>query len=315
MTRRHRKLDGRAAVVMDLFLSGRKEGLHPEDLQEAEWFWHRLGEFDAPELPQAAARSRTHHLFRAAACLMLAVTLGLALYLARDSAPRPAEAETYASGHGEIDEIELADNSKVVLGAETQIVTQFLSAERRVKLLSGEALFEVAKDTQRPFIVETERGEVRAVGTAFVVRIDATGDRLTVVEGRVKVSPKVSSASKIRISRLADAGEQLVFGQSSFTGTAPAGFISKSVRVDSSRAVQWAHGTLVFNGEPLVDVIRTVNRYADRPVELRDASAADLPVYAVVNIGDSSAIRQLIEDIEKEDGGAAARMSASRQRR
>jgi transmembrane sensor len=94
---------------------------------------------------------------------------------------------TYSTDIGERRSITLADGSAVDLNARSSIRIEFSNSERRVELLRGQALFQVAKDKRRPFIVRTTEASVRAVGTQFDVYRKTAGTTVTVLEGEVAV--------------------------------------------------------------------------------------------------------------------------------
>jgi transmembrane sensor len=93
----------------------------------------------------------------------------------------------YTTDIGERRSIVLADGSTVDLNARSRLRVEFSGTERRVELLDGQALFQVAKDPHRPFIVRSGEAFVRAVGTQFDVYVKASGTTVTVLEGRVAV--------------------------------------------------------------------------------------------------------------------------------
>ena len=94
---------------------------------------------------------------------------------------------SYATEIGERRSITLTDGSTVDLNARSRLRIEFTKSERRVLLLGGQALFQVSKDKNRPFIVRSGDATVRAVGTQFDVYRKATGTTVTVLEGRVAV--------------------------------------------------------------------------------------------------------------------------------
>lgn len=87
-----------------------------------------------------------------------------------------------------LEQITLDDGSTVELNRDSRIEVAFSAAERRVRLLQGEANFTVSKDAARPFIVNAAGVEVRAVGTAFNVRLDSNEVEVVVSEGKVQVA-------------------------------------------------------------------------------------------------------------------------------
>lgn len=94
---------------------------------------------------------------------------------------------TYATDVGEQRSIRLPDGSTVELNSRSRLRVRFTEAERTVELLEGQALFNVAKNPARPFIVRSDETRVRAVGTQFDVYKKRGGTIVTVVEGRVAV--------------------------------------------------------------------------------------------------------------------------------
>lgn len=163
----------------------------------------------------AAARGQRRRwpaLALAACFLVAAAFIGTWLYLAPG---------TYTTGIGEQRAVILADGSVVELNARTRLRVHLSGTERRVELLEGQALFHVAKDAQRPFIVRSADMVVRAVGTQFDVYRKRAGTIVTVVEGRVVVSagrPQGAGqiddpASGRSIDRAADRATDRVTGQ------------------------------------------------------------------------------------------------------
>jgi ferric-dicitrate binding protein FerR (iron transport regulator) len=96
----------------------------------------------------------------------------------------------YATGIGQQSTITLADGSTVELDAKSQINVGSEDARRTVELVSGQALFRVTKNPNRPFIVRAANRQVVALGTAFDVRLDARSVRVTLLEGKVRVDSR-----------------------------------------------------------------------------------------------------------------------------
>jgi len=134
------------------------------------------------EVPRRAEKVR---LFALAASVLVALA-GTWLYIQRN---------TYSTDIGEQRSIVLNDGSTIELNSRTRVRVRFSDAERDVDLLDGQALFRVAKNPARPFIVHSGSARVRAVGTQFDVYKRTSGTTVTVVEGRVAVTPDPYSAS------------------------------------------------------------------------------------------------------------------------
>jgi transmembrane sensor len=124
---------------------------------------------------------RFRRSFLAAAGVAFAIVIGGAVWWQAHRYP------LYATDIGERRSITLADGSTVDLNARSQLRVEFTKAERRVELVDGQALFQVAKDKARPFIVHSGDALVRAVGTQFDVYRKTSGTTITVLEGRVAV--------------------------------------------------------------------------------------------------------------------------------
>jgi len=158
---------------------------------------------------------------------------------------------------GEQRDITLADGSHLDLAPGSRVITHFTLAKRDVRLERGQAFFQVAHKLTRPFIVHANNLTVTAVGTEFDVRISPDATAVTVMEGRIKVSPDAEKmdqgGASTEIIR-ADSGQRVTFSESAH---------QFSVRsVDPKVAGSWRGGTLQFMGESLEDVVGVINRYS-----------------------------------------------------
>lgn len=210
--------------------------------------------------PASTARTR---VFAIAASILLSVTLAFAGWLYR-------ERDTYATGIGEQRSLILADGSTVELNSRSRIRVRYLEHERRIELLEGQALFEVAKNKQRPFIVDTGDTQIRAVGTQFDVYRKNGGTVVTVVEGKVAVG---TARSAVPASLLA-AGEQLTIGSAPDVAVTGIRVAVVPKQVDISTATAWKQRQLVFEDASLAEVAEEFNRYSARPI-IVEAGAAD----------------------------------------
>lgn len=151
----------------------------------------------------------------------------------------------------------LEDGSEVTLGGESAIEASFSSGSRRVKLLRGQAFFDVSKDPARPFFVSAQGAEIRVVGTRFDVHAGSRVDqavKVTVEEGIVDVarhSPSQqasASSAKIRLR----AGHQVVVDEKQ---------LSRVNTVDSTQVASWRQGKFSYRDAPLSEVVADANRY------------------------------------------------------
>jgi transmembrane sensor len=210
-------------------------------------------------------------LVMAAVALLVSVT---ALYvLGGDSRG------SYSTGIGEQRTVQLADGSTVELNARSKIEVRLSEHRRDVALLEGQALFRVAKDRQRPFVVRAGDAEVRAVGTAFDVYRKQVATVVTVVEGRVETYDESASAGTAAV--VLSAGEQLTVGPHTVT---------KPTRTDTSVATAWVQKRLIFDETPLRDVAEEFNRYSRRPLSIDDRELEELRISGVYSSTDPASL-------------------------
>jgi transmembrane sensor len=174
--------------------------------------------------------------------------------------------ETFATLAAHRQELALADGSRVELNAQTSLEFTSDGHERRARMASGEAFFVVQKDVTRPFILTTPTGSVQVTGTQFNVRAETGGAfEVTVVEGSVKVRPRVESAESAA-AVLLGAGQQLTSGSAGVEVRAlPAASVEE--------AIAWRHGQIVFDGVPLQEALARFARYHGRSLAATPAAA------------------------------------------
>jgi transmembrane sensor len=188
---------------------------------------------------------------------------------------------TYATKVGERSVVTLDDGSRVQLNTDTRLAVRFSRGERRVELSRGEAFFEVAHDSARPFIVAADGARVRAVGTKFDVRRLNDGVQVTLVEGRVRVGPSAHPDA----ATLAP-NQQLTVAAGAVTPPSPA---------DAAAVSSWTAGRITFHATPLAVAVAEVNRYATRQVTLEASPAlAQQPVTGVFDAGDTQAFASTV---------------------
>jgi transmembrane sensor len=188
----------------------------------------------------------------------------------------------YYTSVGEVRSITLADGSRVDLNTDTAMVVRYSENERRILLLRGEAFFEVARNPERPFVVDDSILKARAVGTRYDVRArsgDAPSD-VQVEEGKVEVTggndrvllQAGNVASLTRQGRLAVA------------------------QVDVANETAWRGGKLVFSGQPLRDVLATLERYRHGRIVALDSAAAEQRVSGVFDLKDTDQALSALEE-------------------
>jgi len=182
-----------------------------------------------------------------------------------------ARHDVLTSAKGEVRRVPLADGSSVTLNTETVVRVRYTGAQRDVDLVSGEALFDVAKDRQRPFIVHVGDTRVRAVGTSFTVRRDETGEvKVVVREGVVEVvkrgqaAPTRVAANVIALTRAEGEGASAGAGAARAVKTLAVG------PSEISRNLSWREGMLSFDGESLVAAAAEFERYSPSRIVIDD---------------------------------------------
>ncbi len=186
---------------------------------------------------------------------------------------------SYSTGIGEQRTVQLADGSTVELNARSTIQVQITEHERNVTLLDGQALFRVAKDKQRPFIVRAGDAQVRAVGTEFDVYKRQSATVVTVVEGRVETFDASDSPGSAGV--VLSAGEQL---------TVLPHTVTKPTRTDIAVATAWVQKRLIFEETPLSDVAEEFNRYNRRPLTIDDHELETLRISGVYSSTDPASL-------------------------
>jgi transmembrane sensor len=203
----------------------------------------------------------------------------------------------YATAVGEQRNVKLPDGSVMTLNTDSEAKVEFSAGQRRIYLMTGEALFEVEHDEQRPFVVVTPSARVRAVGTRFDVyqheRTASSGDVATtvsVLEGVVQVAPAHSNAAEFEPPAVDAAGKpaiepsetppghslaRLAAGEQANISTVG---VTKKAAPDLSDAVAWRERILVFRGTPLADVAAEYNRYNTRKIRIDDPEIAQRPM-------------------------------------
>jgi transmembrane sensor len=254
--------------------------------------------------PAQRRRVAVRALAAAVALVILAGTLLIGLVLTRDP--------IYATQIGERRSLTLDDGSTIDLNSRSRIRVHFSKAERDVDLLDGQALFEVAKDAARPFIVKSGRTWVRAVGTQFQVDRKSSGITVTVVEGRVMVlaTGAAQSSGPPPLARSQQGQDSRASGQATVETASPEstslsageqvtvadGVIAKPKRANVAQATAWMQHRLIFDGSRLADVVDEFNRYNARQLVIENAGLADLHISGVYSSTDPASLIRFLKD-------------------
>jgi transmembrane sensor len=213
----------------------------------------------------------------AAAAVLAAVAVG-AIWLQQGS-----ELQTLATAVGQQRNVVLADGSIVTLNTNTIVETDLRRHTREIYLRKGEAHFQVAHDRSRPFLVHAGDAVVRAVGTAFEVRV-LTDQHVDVVvnEGSVEVQATAPTPASLNPStrpravgattvRALNAGQRLSTASHDYA-------VTPITAQQLSSELAWREGAIVFDSAPLADAIAEIERYTDARIVISDPQIAQLRV-------------------------------------
>lgn len=202
----------------------------------------------------------------AAACAALVI----AVIFAPSLMPRPAP--QFATQIAQIEPVHLEDGSIVTLGAQSAIDADFSDASRRqVTLRSGQAFFEIAHNTDRPFYVLAGDVSVRVVGTKFDVRQGPEQTIISVREGVVQVAAGDETPRTLR------AGDQAII-QHRTTFFVTHAVSTEVAAVAPQNVAAWRDGRLSYDDTPLSELVADINRYYAPGVDLASADAGDVRI-------------------------------------
>jgi transmembrane sensor len=252
-----------------------------------------------PPPARSAARRR---VWLAAAAVLLLITGSLLSW------PFLTERQTYRTEVGEQRSLRLTDGSTVSLNSRSRARIAFSDSTRTVDLLEGEALFRVAQDASRPFIVRAEGTVVRAVGTAFDVDKRSRGALVTVLEGRVAVLPAGTPAGRgpIQVQSGVDRAVQLSAGDQIDTAAG----LTQPTRANVSATTAWTQGRVILQSATLEEVAEQFNRYSQRRLVAEDQGLTPFRLSGVFSIDPDFLIRYLRErpDIQVHESATEIRI-------
>jgi transmembrane sensor len=229
----------------------------------------------------------------------------------------------FSTGIGQRSTVTLQDGSTVELNSKTRIRVAFVGKRRFVELLEGQAMFQVAKDTQRPFVVRASNREIVAVGTQFDVRLDSAGVRVTLLEGKVAVTSQGSSALALALTSATSSksatqqpgaattagertqaiylspGQQLTIARHAQEIVAPSGSAPEQMivrNIDVAKATSWRAGQVFFEDLALVEAIAEMNKHSLVQISIEDASLDGLRVNGMFRSGEQQAFARALEE-------------------
>jgi transmembrane sensor len=210
--------------------------------------------------------------------LAAAATIAIALTPTILIAPA-GKAAAFATDKGQRRAVTLADGSTVDLNAGSRLQVSLGASERRVVMGEGEAVFDVAHDPARPFVIAAGDRDVRVVGTRFDVRRRDGQLTVSVERGVVEVEPADGAPGRgfrlhpgQRLDHLEGAGDV------------------KLTAIDPAQIAPWKTGRLIFRDRPLAEVVADLNQQFAKPIVLQDAALGEARVSGVLVLDDEAAV-------------------------
>jgi transmembrane sensor len=215
-----------------------------------------------------------------AGALAASLVVGLMVVHLGASVDHLTEPEVFATTQDQQRDVVLADSSVVHLDIGSEIAVTMTEHSREITLTRGRALFQVAKDAERPFTVTAGGTLTTALGTQFQVHTQSDQVVVVLTEGSVSVAG-------MQDEPIGDAGWEIRLTPGQELSLKRAGAAPVRRTIDPNMATSWSRGRLVFRGTPLAEALEEVNRYATRKLRLADPSLASLPVGGSFIAGDS----------------------------
>lgn len=266
LARQHAGLDAAEKAELAAWLAA--DARHAAAWARLAAYWSAAAALPRPATARRPVR-RGWQIAAAVACLCIAVLAGWLL-------AEPGRFADLQSATGERRAAVLADGSRIELSTDSAVDVAFDATMRRVRLLRGEAFFEVTRDPAgRPFVVEANGGSVTALGTAFAVaREDDGGVRVVVTEHAVAVRPDAGQAEDVQTVA---AGQMLEWRRGGAVTAPPQ-------PCDAAVLLGWREGQLVFDSRPLADVMAELDRWRPGRTVILGHDLARRPVSMAVDI-------------------------------
>lgn len=186
----------------------------------------------------------------------------------------------YCTSIGETRNIYLADGSHVTLSSNTAITVALSEQTRRIQLVQGEAFFDVRRNPEQPFVVDSHFSQTRVLGTKFIVREDQNADTVTVLNGVVSVSSPHGKPSILKVN------DQI---------TVDAEKANTITQVSSNNASAWTKGHLLFENTSLGKVVTELGRYRKGAIIIKNNRLKELKVSGRFSISDTNKALDALE--------------------
>ncbi|MCY1666338.1 FecR family protein [Rhizobium sp. SL86] len=258
---------------------------HAAEFRSLETLWNSKPFIDAVKtLPvdrRALARPKARRWPLPAAALAASVLLSVGIW--QYPALTIAVEADYLTATGSQTTVALPDGSTMMLNTDTAVALDFAAGRRHIRLLRGEAFFDVVHDPAHPFTVSGHYGEVEVLGTAFSVRTGDDEDEVVLERGRVQVLCLCDGRDKAELAP----GEAV-----SITASA----VSPVHAADPSTRLAWREGRIIFENARLGTVLQELRRYHRGPIMVVDKRVNRLLVTGNYRLDDvEGALRTLAD--------------------
>ncbi|MFC4313747.1 FecR family protein [Steroidobacter flavus] len=259
---------------------------HEQAFRQMEDVWRMLGDLgtsaeDANTRAVERKRRKQPWLGAVAASIVGAAILGWMATPVGGVASLTADERTSA---GELRAVELNDGSEVTLNGGSAANWQVSTSERQVELVAGEAYFQVAHDTTRPFHVAAGPAHIQVTGTAFAVKRLDNAVILTVSQGHVVASLR-DGTKEVALT----AGQSVTWSDDEMSGVGT---------INAEEATAWLRGRLIVRDARLADIATELTRYRSGRILLLGERARDVQVTGVFDVSDPDRILATIEQTQ-----------------
>ena len=208
------------------------------------------------------------------------------------AAPEAPSSGEFATAKGERRTVRLADGTAITLNTDSAVRVGYVAERRLVRLLRGQALFEVAKDPHRPFVVQAGAKQVTALGTIFEVRLlDSDRMKVMLVEGKVVVDEgedRSDDSAPVMVPAVLGPGDALVVADDARP---------VRIRVDVDQQLRWREGFVEFADATLSEAATEMNRYSGQQIVISDPAIANMRVSGVFRTGNPERFAAIVGEL------------------
>ncbi|PZU13403.1 MAG: hypothetical protein DI606_06015 [Sphingobium sp.] len=232
--------------------------------EEAERLKSAAADVTLPPLAQIVSEEQQRRLSRNI-MIVAAVAVTLFIIAAVVTIHTFSGVNRYETRIGQMRDIALTDGSTLHLNSDSEAEVRFTGNGRKVRVLKGEASFDVAHDPSRPFEVEARSAIIRAVGTAFNVRLRPSLVELTVTRGAARVRCATGT------SHMVEAGRGAIIQPRNIALT------TLGSRIVGQR-IAWRDRIVELDGETVEQAAGEFNRYRTAPILIGDTRVSSLRI-------------------------------------